>query len=268
MEEGIRFAEMPDARWRSRSTLRPCRGAAADPPQRPRSAGTGTTRSGPGEEVVLPARTILVAAGTQPNTVLAREDPTTSSSTAAISRRVDEDGNPAKPERVAKPDAVRVLMHLRPDGRAVSFFGDLHPSFAGNVVKAMGGAKLGYPVVSRVLAQRTPAAPAPAELAGAARSTSCAPRVHEVVRLTPNIVEVVVRAPLAARAFQPGQFYRLQNYETLATRGRRHDAGDGRARADRRLGRSRAGAALDHRARDGRLLRSLRAARSRASRSS
>jgi NAD(P)H-flavin reductase len=28
----------------------------------------------------------------------------------------------------------------------------------------------------------------------------------------------VVRAPIAARAFQPGQFYRLQNYETLAPR--------------------------------------------------
>ena len=40
--------------------------------------------------------------------------------------------------------------------------------------------------------------------------------MHEVNRLTPTIVEVVVRAPAAARAFQPGQFYRLQNYETLA----------------------------------------------------
>jgi len=43
-------------------------------------------------------------------------------------------------------------------------------------------------------------------------------RVHEVVRLTPKIVEVVVKAPMAARAFKPGQFYRLQNYETLAHR--------------------------------------------------
>src|SRR2546422_11554756 len=40
--------------------------------------------------------------------------------------------------------------------------------------------------------------------------------VHEVNRLTPTIVEVVVRAPMAARAFKPGQFYRLQNYETLS----------------------------------------------------
>jgi hypothetical protein len=42
--------------------------------------------------------------------------------------------------------------------------------------------------------------------------------VHEVVRLTPNIAEVIVRAPLAARAFKPGQFYRQQNCETNAHR--------------------------------------------------
>jgi len=47
---------------------------------------------------------------------------------------------------------VRVLTSLRDDGRAISFFGDLHPSFAGNVVKAMASAKQGYPVVSRMLA--------------------------------------------------------------------------------------------------------------------
>jgi NAD(P)H-flavin reductase len=40
--------------------------------------------------------------------------------------------------------------------------------------------------------------------------------VHEVNRLTPMIVEVVVHAPLAARRFRPGQFYRLQNYESGA----------------------------------------------------
>ena len=46
------------------------------------------------------------------------------------------------------------LMSHRPDGRAISFFGDLHPSFSGNVVKAMASAKQGYPVVSRILLAR------------------------------------------------------------------------------------------------------------------
>src|SRR5260370_8261349 len=43
-------------------------------------------------------------------------------------------------------------------------------------------------------------------------------RVEDVVRLTPTIVEVIVRAPAAARHFHPGQFFRLQNYESVAAR--------------------------------------------------
>jgi NADPH-dependent glutamate synthase beta subunit-like oxidoreductase/NAD(P)H-flavin reductase len=209
MEEGIRFAEL----------LTPVEvevdrfgQAAALQLTRP----TTEPDHGP-DEVVLPARTILVAAGTQPNTVLGREDPANITLDGRHFRALDEDGNPVTPERVAKPGAVRVLTSLRPDGRAVSFFGDLHPSFSGNVVKAMGGATLGYPVVSRMLARLWPSAPSPAELL-ARLDDELRARVHEVVRLTPKIVEVVVKAPMAARAFRPGQFYRLQNYETLASR--------------------------------------------------
>ena len=49
-------------------------------------------------------------------------------------------------------------------------------------------------------------------------TTSSSPTVHAVNRLTETIVEVVVHAPMAARKFQPGQFYRLQNFETFAPR--------------------------------------------------
>src|SRR5437016_6201903 len=108
-------------------------------------------------------------------------------------------------------------MSLRSDGRGISFVGDLHPSFAGNVVKAMASAKQGYPVVSRLLSRRPPVHPAPAGLVTRLNAELRAV-VQDVIRLTPNIVEVIVRAPMAARAFQPGEFYRLQNYETLATR--------------------------------------------------
>jgi len=128
---------------------------------------------------------------------------------------VAETGEPVKPEPMTKPAEVRVLMSVEGDGRAVSFFGDLHPSFAGNVVKAMSSAKQGYPVVSRMLAQAGAPAQTPASLF-ALMDEELRATVHEVVRLTPTIVEVVVKAPKAARAFLPGQFYRLQNFESLA----------------------------------------------------
>jgi NAD(P)H-flavin reductase len=43
-------------------------------------------------------------------------------------------------------------------------------------------------------------------------------RVVAVERLTPTIVEVIVRAPQFARTFRPGQFFRLQNMECHAPR--------------------------------------------------
>ena len=171
----------------------------------------------PPRELVMPARTILVAAGTQPNTVLGREDPEHVLIDGKYFQAFDESGHKVTPERVTKPSAAHVLMSVAPDGRAISFFGDLHPSFAGNVVKAMASAKRGYPVVSRMLARLSPSGISPqtlmVRLDDELRAT-----VHAVHRLTPNIVEVVVRAPMAARAFRPGQFYRLQNFETLASK--------------------------------------------------
>lgn len=214
LEEGIRFAEClsplaveVDGRGRA-SALRLER-VEIDERGRRRALGDGET-------VSLPARSVLVAAGTQPNTVLARE-----SAGIALDGRyfqaVDGGGSPVVPEPTAKPAAPEVMMQRREDGRAVSFFGDLHPSFAGNVVKAMGGVKQAYPLVSRLLAERPPATEA--DLAERANREFRA-RVHEVVRLTPKIVEVVVEAPAAARAFRPGQFYRLQNFESHALRRR------------------------------------------------
>ena len=167
----------------------------------------------------LPARTVLVAAGTQPNTVLAREEAANFKLDGRYFQAVDEEGRPVVVEKaISKPKSVRVLLARRDDGRCMSYFGDVHPSYFGNVVKAMGGAKQGYPVVSRVLSAVQPAAPGSDEAFIARLNDELRASVHEVVRLTPMIVEVVVRAPLAARRFRPGQFYRLQNFETGGAR--------------------------------------------------
>jgi NADPH-dependent glutamate synthase beta subunit-like oxidoreductase/NAD(P)H-flavin reductase len=205
MEEGIRFAEQITPEEVLLDNFGQARAMRV-------SSGSKDNR----QEYEIPARMVLVAAGTQPNTVLGREY-------AGIEldgkyfQALGEDGKPATPEKSTKPSAVSVLMSLEADGRAVSFFGDLHPSYAGNVVKAMASAKQGYPVISRKLAE-TAAGPVTADALFAKLDDELRARVHEVVRLTPNIVEVIVRAPLAARAFKPGQFYRLQNYETVAHR--------------------------------------------------
>ncbi len=210
LEEGIRFAESLTPLEVTLDGFGHAKGLIVARP--------GPSDSHPGAptiETELPARTILVAAGTHPNTVLGREDPEHVGIDGRYFQAVNEAGEKVSPERLTKPAEVQVLMSVRDDGRSVSFFGDLHPSFAGNVVKAMSSAKQGYPVVSRMLA-RVASNGQPPEALFAKLDDELRARVHEIIRLTPNIVEVVLRAPAAARAFQPGQFYRLQNFETLA----------------------------------------------------
>ncbi len=168
-------------------------------------------------EHALPAHTVFVAAGTQPNTVLAREDAAHFRLDGRYFAACDEDGRPLRPQySISKPERPDVLLSRLDDGRFVSYFGDLHPSYFGNVVKALGSAKQGYPVVSRVLAKQPPRSRTPASEFFSALARELLATVHEVKRLTPTIVEVVVRAPLAARKFEPGQFYRLQNFEALS----------------------------------------------------
>ena len=223
LEEGVRFAEglTPLAIETDDTGCARSLRVSVAAPRRGRQVGRGAPGGAAG-------KTILIAAGTQPNTVLAREDAATFKLDGRYFQACDETGAPVTPgEGDFKPAAVRVLLSMRrdgnsgarADGRFMSYFGDVHPSYFGNVVKAIGSAKQGYPVVSRVLEKVAPASTlSDAEFLGRLNDELRA-TVHEVVRLTPMIVEVVVRAPLAARRFRPGQFYRLQNFETLAPAG-------------------------------------------------
>ncbi|MCC6193564.1 MAG: FAD-dependent oxidoreductase, partial [Burkholderiales bacterium] len=180
------------------------------------SFGPDGSRADAGD-VRLPARTVLVAAGTQPNTVLAREEPGHVLLDGRYFRACDEEGEPVQPAfSLSKPARADVLTSRLPDGRFVSYFGDLHPSYFGNVVKALGSTKQGHPTVTRVLMKRPPASVTSDAQFFARLDRDLRAKVHEVKRLTPTIVELVVEAPAAARRFRPGQFYRLQNYATLA----------------------------------------------------
>ena len=166
--------------------------------------------------VEMPARSVMVAAGTSPNVIYEKEHPGTF--------KLD------KYNRFFQSFASSGKELIEGDGfftshqhgtKRITFYGDNHPRYAGNVVKAMASARDGYPHILALF----PEAPAGTQEERDARwreliatlDDGLIARVHQVNRLTPTIVEVVVRAPVAARHFEPGQFYRLQNYETYAT---------------------------------------------------
>jgi NADPH-dependent glutamate synthase beta subunit-like oxidoreductase/NAD(P)H-flavin reductase len=216
LEEGIRFVECLNP---ERIDLDAGGAVSSITLRRQLRADDGGWSAAEGADgrIEWPARTVFIAAGTQPNTVLAREDAAHFKLDGRYFQAIDEHGAPVKPEYASsKPEQPQVLLSRVADGRMLSFFGDLHPSWFGNVVKAMGSARQGHPLVSRVLASRPVARVVEADVFRAELDHLLRARVQRVERLTPTIVEVVLHAPLAARRFRPGQFYRLQNFETLA----------------------------------------------------
>ena len=169
-----------------------------------------------GQHVELPARSVMVAAGTSPNVIYEKEHPGTF--------QLDKFNQFFQSYDVSGAELIEgdgFFTSYQRGEKRITFYGDNHPRYAGNVVKAMASAKDGYPHVARLFAGAPPAA-AQDELDERWRELvamlddALIARVHQINRLTPTIVEVVVRAPFAARAFQPGQFFRLQNFESLA----------------------------------------------------
>ncbi len=183
-------------------------------------------RRADGSTVTLPAKSVCMAAGTSPNTVYAREFPGTIQLDADgkffQKHRAVSNGTGWALEKVTAPSREAFFLSYQYEGKFVSFYGDNHPDYAGNVVKAMASAKHGAPHIARLFAREiaqcksAPTRPQKFQSLTQSLDEKLIPRVVEVKRLTSNIVEVIVKAHYAAKKFLPGQFYRLQNYETSA----------------------------------------------------
>ncbi len=145
----------------------------------------------------IPASSIFIAAGTKPNITLSKEYPDL----------FELDGIYYKAQ-----DTENVLITPSTSPYSMSYFGDLHPTYKGSVVKAMASAKYGYKTLSKLLRHRKESQkPFLDFISGQFRAT-----LHQINRLTPTTLELIIHAPLAVKNFKPGQFYRLQNFETSA----------------------------------------------------
>ena len=173
-------------------------------------------------EVTLPARAVFVAAGTVPNTIYEREHPGTFAVDGNHFRPHVEHPEGLQPVRTAphaKAPEFGPFTSYRQGSHYVTFIGDTHPVFHGSVVKAIASAARSWPQVMGALAER-PARHSSDPAAGRAFLDDIAQRLNaEVVDVdtsNPEVTEIRVRAPQAARNFRPGQFFRLQTFESLA----------------------------------------------------
>jgi NADPH-dependent glutamate synthase beta subunit-like oxidoreductase/NAD(P)H-flavin reductase len=183
------------------------------------------------QELEIPLKSLFVAAGTSPNTIYEQEHPGTFELDGKFFRRFEPADGALAPiaadaTTIPKLASASPFTSYAKDGRHITFYGDNHPVYAGNVVKAMASAKDGYPYIVDLFA---------ADIAGLdpagqparevdlhhffqALDEALVATIVAVNRLTPTIIEVIVHAPAAAAKFEPGQFYRVQNPEAFSPR--------------------------------------------------
>ncbi|MCK4841897.1 MAG: pyridine nucleotide-disulfide oxidoreductase [Methylococcales bacterium] len=184
-----------------------------------------------GEEVEVSLRNLYVAAGTSPNTIYQNEYPGAFEMDNKFFQRYQPEWINNAPVLQASHDTEAPKQgHPAPftsyqqDGHHITFYGDNHPVYAGNVVKAMASAKDGYPYVVKLFEKEIKQLDPNQQQSRdqnlknlfAKLDKDLLATIHEIKRLTPTIVEVIVKAPMQARHFEPGQFYRLQNFEAQA----------------------------------------------------
>jgi NADPH-dependent glutamate synthase beta subunit-like oxidoreductase/NAD(P)H-flavin reductase len=178
-----------------------------------------------GEFVTLPARTVCVAAGTSPNVIYEKEHPGTFKldewKQFFQSFKAEKNGDGRFHPVEASKGEVGFFTSYDVNGRMISYYGDNHPKYAGNVVKAMASAKDGYSKVVELFEEQIAPTRNVTDETNGGHFDSLVGKLDEslrayvvkVDRLTPTIVDVIVKAPFQAQKFEPGQFYRLQNFE-------------------------------------------------------
>jgi NADPH-dependent glutamate synthase beta subunit-like oxidoreductase/NAD(P)H-flavin reductase len=172
------------------------------------------------EERELPARAIFVATGAKPNIAYEFEHRGTFHREGPGYLPFDSNGKlmPVLEHGHVKTEHFGAFTSYNKDDYRVSFLGDTHPVFHGSVVKAIASGKRVYPKIMQVLQKKTRSDLDLRDYQNFAAMVQhqFTAIVKKITRHTPSVVELQVQAPLAAQNFAAGQFFRVQNFETLA----------------------------------------------------
>ena len=183
-----------------------------------------------GSRIELPARTVLVAAGTVPNVTYEKEHP--GSFSLDSKQKFFQGFKPfAWKRRLQTRSNSRWSRTRTASSRRTIPTESSSPTTATTIRATTATSSRRWPRPStairtssrcsritsrRSIRRRSRSASRPGSRWSRKLDDQLLARVEKVVRLTPTIVEVIVRAPAAARHFHPGQFYRLQNFERLS----------------------------------------------------
>lgn len=171
------------------------------------------------DHVDLPAKTILVATGAQLNIAYAFEHKHVLERQGMQYRTYEDQAGTLTEithDRHCKDDAIGPFTSYDQHDKRVSFIGDSHPVFHGNVVKAIASAKQSYLKIMAAL----PATTMPISYEEFAKKMAAHfdSYIVDMQFYHEKIIEMTLYSPAAITHFNAGHFYRLQNYETPALR--------------------------------------------------
>lgn len=170
------------------------------------------------EKHIVPAKTILVATGAKPNVAYGFEHSGSLVRRQFEYARFDYVENELKENNNTahvKAQQLGPFTSYQQHDRFVSFLGDTHPVFHGSVVNAIASAKRFYPEIVKVTQGRPVANDSYPDFREHVESMLRSYMVGTRL-IKGGIVELVVKSPQIAKVLVPGQFCRMQTYETKA----------------------------------------------------
>ena len=171
--------------------------------------------------MTLPSRAIFAATGARPNIAYSfehRDSFNKENGHYQTYRHIDGQLVQTPVTEHIKKENFGAFTSYDKNQHHVTFLGDTHPVFNGNVVKAVASGMRVYPQIVSSFGDRASQQGNEEEYQSFSNNITSLFKttIDDVIRHTPTTIEIKIHAPMAAKRAHPGQFFRLQSYETFA----------------------------------------------------
>jgi NAD(P)H-flavin reductase len=165
------------------------------------------------KQVVLPAKTILVATGAKPNIAYAFEHKDVLQREGLQYKRfmtIDQKLEEITQTHHPKSKQLGMLTSYHHNNKRVSFLGDTHPTFHGSVVKAIASAKKAFENIDLLFDKKN----LNEDYLEFSKKINRQFNTYLISKrfLNDEVLELIVHAPEAAQHYEPGVIYKLQTY--------------------------------------------------------
>lgn len=182
------------------------------------------------ETTHIPAKTIILALGTHPNTVVlenyifSKMNNINSNSKNHSNHAIKLPKNSQACNLSELPNYTQTykgkdfsVYQQKINSTDITLFGDSHNNFNGSVVKAMASSYYGQYTINKLLANIKPSPKSFTKFKDSIKKKLLI-RVTTIKKLHSKLMEITIENPLLANNFQAGQFFKLQTYANNSTK--------------------------------------------------